>query len=816
MFTSMQNSPRHDAPPSQPEPDSDSTPVAHTESSRKRPRPSNDVSPTAACDRCRLRKVRCDRRQPECTNCQKAGVECHTSNTVKRVNYTKQLRDEFSVVLEHLNHVDEALGTLTELTRQIAARPCSHYIPSNSTYLPGSDSIPIPSSGPLGPIQPNTPSELRALTNPLVVNELLSETVQFDQGGERLYGYPAPMVLIKSILHQAASPLLESCKHKDGHNAEACITHVLENPTTRATLQRKLDDFPFNSQCRESVVVGDTNPITTPPRLMVNLFVDGYLRNINTRTPVFGEAELHRAIEAHYGDEQQRESSAWALIINNIVLLELGLEIQAARISHSNSRGMNDDILPSFLKNCDRAIRNLEAFTTPSLTNVQALMTLTLVARGFYTNATAESVCNVTCQVGRAIGLHRAIPHRQSGEVNASHDSIKDRERLFRVLYALDKQRVFMTGQPCDLHMFDSDHQIGPDQSQEQLGHPLNNAFDHLMMIWEEIYLNLYTSRASGADVETRARHMQLVTSSLGAFAQKYVGLRSAFSINDITNIDPLQMELVYAYCVSQVLILRCERGNEQTRDKMHELARSSLKLLIKVCKAPLTIARLALLARIFRNYPMAAFVELVNFCLENLFKNGEYDSTAQANVSLLRAVCDQLQILQHDNLPHIFYARLKLGLEWAVDTLETLGEALARPLSRPQTSMEPSQQDRNSLQTTETPQNPSNIPSPILPDISYACAFCTNREGQGLSDPPSSHRSGGEFSQNRPGDETNFGFFTASTDHIYLTSRNNLPTPCQSGTPSSNPQPQAELGCAPMTNNSNWGDFSIDLQTFT
>jgi hypothetical protein len=122
------------------------------------------------------------------------------------------------------------------------------------------------------------------------------------------------------------------------------------------------------------------NPITTPPRLMVNLFVDGYLKHINPRTPIFDDAGLHHAIDAHYSDERPQEGRVWALIINNIVLLELGLEIQAARASHSNSRGMNDDILPSFLRNCDRAINNLDAFMVPSLVNVQALMTLVCIS----------------------------------------------------------------------------------------------------------------------------------------------------------------------------------------------------------------------------------------------------------------------------------------------------------------------------------------------------------------------------------------------------------------------------------------------------
>lgn len=48
-------------------------------------------SSLAACDQCRSRKVRCDRQQPECSNCRKAGILCNQTNNVKRINHTKQL-----------------------------------------------------------------------------------------------------------------------------------------------------------------------------------------------------------------------------------------------------------------------------------------------------------------------------------------------------------------------------------------------------------------------------------------------------------------------------------------------------------------------------------------------------------------------------------------------------------------------------------------------------------------------------------------------------------------------------------------------------
>ncbi|KAI0105039.1 hypothetical protein GGR51DRAFT_201377 [Nemania sp. FL0031] len=816
-------------PPPLPEPDSDSASrdAIRADNTRKRPRlgsgsgngngngngNGSDETPTAACDQCRVRKIRCDRRQPDCSNCIKAGFECNSTNTFKRVNPMKQLRDDFSDVLKHLRDVDKTLGTLTSLTREIAARP---YPQATHPHLhtsspPAYHALPTPSSG-FDPVQPNSqyrPPSPNDHTD--LLRDPLVETVEFDSGGERLYSYPAPLVLVKSLLRQVASALLDSNDKEGSSSNKEHLAPALREPIAQTVLRRKLDDFPFNSPCAESVASGDNNPVTTPPRLMVNLLGDGYLRNINVRTPIFDDDELRRGIDAHYADDRPQQSSAWALIVNNIVLLELGLEIQTARASHSHSRGMNDDIIPSFLKNCHRAIGNLSAFMTPSLVNVQALMTLTLVAREFYNSATAEKVCYAACQVGRAMGLHRSASACQDEKNN---DAERVRHRLFRVLYAMDKQRVFMTGQPCDLHMFDSDHHIGSSRSHQEGNSPISDAYDDIMILWEEIYLNLYTSRAAVASLETRARQVRLVSNSTHKFARTHSALIAMPSFADgIADTDLMLVELAYVYRVSQVLVLRCDRDDEQGLEKMREFARSSLKMILEVGRGPLTTYRLAFLASIFRRYPMVAFIELVAFRLAHLFSNGDYDSATQADVALLRGVCDQLRSLQHGNLPLSFYARLKMGLVWAVETLESMGEALMGLSPRSQPAGFSPHHTESSCSTESLSQKPANGVNSMLPDILSACNFQHVRSNQDVSRLPSSRRTDEVLGHGGLAEMTSFGFMTPDMDRMDMTS-GPLPTG-QFGTSSSSapqPQPRLESTSGSIANNPNWNDFNLDF----
>ncbi|KAK8039546.1 hypothetical protein PG993_007957 [Apiospora rasikravindrae] len=796
----MTNNPAPSSPPRDADPDSDSASLARTAGGRRKRARSNDDTPAAACDQCRLRKVRCDRGLPACSNCRKSGVDCSSNLSAKRVNHTKQLRDDFSVVLTRLDHVDTTLAALTRFIHQVAARPgCTGHNSNAPSSCYADDPVPLPTPEDIHE-PPNTPES----AEPSASEDVAYDTVESDEGGERVYGYPAPRVLIKALLRQAVGPLLETDQHAERHgNGEGgempYIARALQDPHVRATLQQKVDEFPFRSRRPEAAVLGDFNSLTTPPRLLCNLFLEGYLKHINHRTPIFDDAELRSAIETHYNQEHPKENSAWALIINNVVLLELGLEIQATRASYSHSRGMNDDILPSFLRNCDRAIGNLNTFMVPNLANVQALMTLTLVAREFYSHNTAQRVCQAACQAGRTFGLHRSKAQLWGATGDYDYQSDTARQRVFQVLYTMDKQRVFMTGLPCDLHMFDSDHR------------PFADAFGQLANLWEEIYLKLYTSRAARASAKTRARQVQQLSSSLEKYAKKHADSIPSTLGSRAEDIDPIKIELLYGFLVSQVLVLRCDRRNEKSQDRLRALARKSLNLILAVCKPPLTTPRLALLSSIVGNYPMVAFFELASYRLARLFKTGEIDAAAQGDISLLRAVCEHLQMPENDNLTHIFYARLKLGLGWALDLLETLGEALARTEANDGGGC---QQYLRASPTCHS-KNPS---SPAIPELLAGCPIrLPTGEPAHLGLQPSRPGETTDFDVGDLAERTGFGFLTPirRSNSIELASRplsssgcgfGLPPVPCTMGSLS-----QSELASDLMTGTSDWDNFDME-----
>jgi hypothetical protein len=305
-----------------------------------------------------------------------------------------------------------------------------------------------------------------------------------------------------------------------------------------------------------------------------------------------------------------------------------------------------------------------------------------LVARHLYSNIMFEKVCQAACQVGRVMGLHRN-KNRQS----TLGGSAADRERLFKILYAMDKQRVFVTGHPCDMYSFDADIRFGLCAADEFPIRQVQQAFDNMMRIWEDMYLVLYSPRAASADPIYCARQVQVVNRLVEQWNRQHCELLDPVLLEQDSALAPAQLELKYCYHITQVLVLRCDRGNETSRQLLLKHARHCLNLIAKVVPAPINTEHLASLARILGNYPMVAFIDLLSYHLPTLLKEESGHDLAPevySDIELLKVVPTCLVALQYSDRPYSFFGRLHVGLSWAVGILDILQEELPRRPMQP------------------------------------------------------------------------------------------------------------------------------------
>ncbi|KAI0449731.1 hypothetical protein F5B21DRAFT_493383 [Xylaria acuta] len=763
----------------------------HSRDTAKRQRSRNEDSAPAACDQCRSRKVRCDRQQPECSNCRKATVFCSWSSPFKRVNHTKQLRDDFSSVMGRLDEVHQTLNQLARMTRDIVARPSCHgnvsmssacdtrcatmSSTSTGTSLGATTATTTASTAPsitelIATLHRGSSSSSHFILSGATDNifgclrngidssedgHLLQDTSVQHCGGEHLSDSPASLALMQDIARQISAAILRN-SGGDGPGESRAVG-------VQVALQHLRTSFPFEKPCPDLNIIDDSRPVSTPPRLMVDLFIESFLSGFNACFPIFDEAELRCAVDAHYAAEYPVDNSPWALIFTNIVILGLGREAQAANISRSHPKSMHHELTSSFIRNCDRAIANLDSFARPSVVNIQAILTLALVGKEFYGNTVFEKACQTACHLARITGLHRS----RNSRTDAQDTERADQDRLFRVLYSMDKFRTFLTGNPCDLYLFDLETQFDKRAGDESRGTRLDHAFDHMMRVWEEIYLNLYSTRASSAGVKIRAQRVSNMSGLVACWAQQYGELMESADLGFDSELEPRHLELKYCYHITQVMILRCDRRNH-FQEEVVDHARACLRVIAGIVNMPVTMMSLASLVRMLQNYPAASFTELLRFHLHNLSKVRSPDEMASEDVKLFRYISRSIEAMRHPDSPQTHLSQLGVGINWLLQVLETVAENTGRPLNA-------SDNQKPTMPVAYVDSSSSRPPSHSASDFgmtidSDSIGFLRPSRGCSLASPTSSSS---EKEHKHPLSETeltSFGVHIPLTDPISIT----------------------------------------------
>lgn len=650
-------------------------------------------------------------------------------------------RDEFAIVLGRLDDFSNSIDTLTELTRHIAAQ-------SSALTTTGQAKTQVPVLSPATGTSPEDVSSRRirgtaaatAVEHVAIPNE--QTTTPADNGGEPTYSLPAGFIMMRSVLKVATDIVSGTARRPSSGAPEPRLAVSLRDSSTQEAMRRKLDQCPCGRRpCGEAPVHDDHSPITSPPRFLVNLFLGDYMRDFNSRVPVFDLETLTRSIDAHYDgrDSDDAGGDAWALILNNIVLLELHLEAQHAHATGERWQSAYNEFFQSFVKNCDRAVSNLGLFMKPSVVNVQALLTLVrifplsvryavanasllnqaLAVQEIYPVRTGDRIFQVACQVGRAMGIQRRRPLLDIDSAPG------ERIRLYSVLYSVDKQRALTSGHPCDMYLFESDIDLVDCGSAG--GDPtFADAFNRLMMIWEEIYLSLYCPRALAFEAGRRRAELSSVQGSFDQWRERYSSLLETTKTDQRDQeAAALGVELRYMHHATEVLILRCgsQHGDDAKR-QVCESARKALSLTSCLMGPPTTKACLAALGRVFRSSTAVCCTELIAYHVGSLARDGIPDPRADADLALLGTVRQHLTGLQHADFPLSYHTRIEKSLSWAWDILSSL-KSLAQP---PQAISHPAPAEATEDKPPPAPMSPASLefPGPVG-DVDGSIGWATN-----------------------------------------------------------------------------------------
>ena len=215
-----------------------------------------------------------------------------------------------------------------------------------------------------------------------------------------------------------------------------------------------------------------------------------------------------------------------------------------------------------------------------------------MVAREYWESHVFDLVCHLACHVAKSMGLQR----RPANHADLSPEVHELRSQLFWLLYVMDKERAFMTGGPCDLYFFESDMQLHEEETGISMQH-YATAHYHIMSLWEEVYVHLYSSRAMRTESSQRSQQVSRLHSLFRNWGFKYKALLKAHLGPEEFTKDCFQLELKYCFHVGQILIHHCgreEANKEQCLNSMY----FALNLIQEVDRKRFSLAHFALLGR--------------------------------------------------------------------------------------------------------------------------------------------------------------------------------------------------------------------------
>ncbi|KAF4176615.1 hypothetical protein CNMCM8927_003165 [Aspergillus lentulus] len=616
-----------------------------------------------ACDECRIRKVRCNKEYPKCSSCRKSNLACGFSNKGKRVNHTKKLVNDVEVLGNRLGKIEEAvLRCLSAVERSQtpsnAATRQSSVIPSDDSHTDSNDSPRADG---------NTFTDASLKTNP-------------EQCNDHPFPGSTPLASLYTEARAACDRLrsLLPFSNPDSQYSPASPDFI---PDQTCSLQSRLQEVSelFEKLTRESPVLSipesDGLLPSLPPRALLETCLETYFACLSPFLPIYDRQSVTLAIEEQYGPSINSPDPAWVISFNNILLQTLDAKYSAATRAGSIAHNiLEEELIKSLLLNYRRGYNNFERLLRPQLANVQALLSMALIALKYFSLATFETVFAQACQLSKSIGLHQSSSDSENAE----------QIDLWWSLFIIDKHASFMAGKPCLLPSYHCGLPF-PAANSEHIPRDQRSAHISLARIEEDVYQRLYSARTAHEGRDYIIRQAQQINRTLDDWEIQHKHVLSPASTMTAQEAFRLT-ELRYTLCTLRVLTQRLEHTSNNRCSRL-EYARAGLRLLQETCDTRGdSIVELALYQSpsICLNYSTTLFLELFVAIMK------EYQQDHRIDAELLSTFAAHTSFFSAKSSPAsrasktAYMAGLCSNIALSIQTLDDGYFPNQMPLSRP------------------------------------------------------------------------------------------------------------------------------------
>ncbi|KAI4860984.1 hypothetical protein F4820DRAFT_435196 [Hypoxylon rubiginosum] len=380
--------------------------------------------------------------------------------------------------------------------------------------------------------------------------------------------------------------------------------------------QHKLDDLVY----RNDEIVRNGAPPTAPPISILKAMIEPYFATVNPHFPIWTEESFMRIATALQETNHVNQDLGLVVCSNNLILMTLAANLSQPPSHQDKSRefrlarngsSINLDLMNGFLANAKRAIEYAELLLSPRLVNVQALLSLCVVAQEHMSPSVFARLFNLTAQCAKSIGAHdweRCALGLEGGE------GARERKCLSYCLYILDKVVCSTAG--TSPYIPASDVHIGTTTA----------SYDDIIMsdlvakaklaeIQETIYLEVYARRAPSRTAE----QVQLLISKLDQRLHDwlvYSGVDLADIDTDISLTSASKIELSIGFTCTQLLYMRPFKEHHEISFQIIEVARRGMRLLLHLWRSAAELEHQGALSRIIASHPPLYLFEICAYVL--------------------------------------------------------------------------------------------------------------------------------------------------------------------------------------------------------
>ncbi|KAF3929033.1 hypothetical protein ABW20_dc0102162 [Dactylellina cionopaga] len=352
-----------------------------------------------------------------------------------------------------------------------------------------------------------------------------------------------------------------------------------------------------------------------PSREEAIRLIDNFFEKINKFFPLFRYDSFMKNVNKMYEKPSAMSDRGWLVCFNNVLLFSL------YGMGTNKKEDIQIALVEKYFYNSWAAFDDVSILLTPNLINVQALLTLAIVAQEISKPGLCWMLLSQACRLAQAIGLHRQSHPAQ----NFSEEESVERQLVFWTLYVMDKALSLTFGRSTCLPDFDVDVDLPDNVTGNVLLTQHFSGWVWLAKIQSQIYMRLYSAsacRASDEDRQHAAKELELELRNW--WAQNGAGLQLIPSIG-LFEKQYLELEIKFSFHNSMIMIHRVNKGGGELSEAIClDSARTSVQLIKQTLEVNHEAADGSVLLWLFQYFPFTPFFVLFS----NVIRNPEEKSS--------------------------------------------------------------------------------------------------------------------------------------------------------------------------------------------